>query len=79
MVTFTFSVLDWKHPFSANLVQKISFLFFKSFLLVSTKLSFWQGDWALGWALGYHSMGFRHFPDISLLPKVLSLKSFGNW
>ena len=23
--------------------------------------SFWQGDWALD----YHSMGFRQFPDIS--------------
>ena len=27
-----------------------------------TKLSFWQQDWALG----YHSMKFRQFPDISL-------------
>ena len=34
---------------------------FRSFLLVLTKLSFWQG----GWALGYHSVGFRHFPDVS--------------
>ena len=25
------------------------------------KVSFWQEDWALG----YHSMEFRHFPDIS--------------
>ena len=40
---------------------KVSFLFFKSFLRVLTKLSFWQG----GWALGYHSLKFRHFPDIS--------------
>ena len=36
-------------------------LFFKSFLLALTKLSFWQGDWGLG----YHSMGIRHFPDVS--------------
>ena len=35
--------------------------FFGTFLLVLTKFLFWQGDWALG----YHSMGFRHFPDIS--------------
>ena len=34
---------------------------FKNFLLVLTKLSFWRG----GWALGYYSMGFRQFPDIS--------------
>ena len=35
--------------------------FFKSFLLVLTKLPFWQGDWALG----YHSMKFRQFLNIS--------------
>ena len=40
---------------------KVSFLFFKSSLLVSTKLLLWQGDWALG----YHSMGLRHFSDVS--------------
>ena len=32
-----------------------------SSLLVLMKLSFWRGDWALG----YHSMEFRQFPDIS--------------
>ena len=37
------------------------FLFFGTFLLVLAKLSFWWGPWALG----YHSMVFRHFPDIS--------------
>ena len=25
----------------------------------------WVGEGAGGWALGYHSMWFRHFPDIS--------------
>ena len=35
--------------------------FLKSVLLVLTKFSFWQGDWAIG----YHSMKFRHFSDIS--------------
>ena len=45
-----------------RIVGKVKFLFYKSFLLVLTKLSFWQGNWALG----YHSMGFRQFPDISL-------------
>ena len=34
--------------------------FFKGFLLVLVKLSFWQG----GLGAGYHSMGFRQFPDI---------------
>ena len=31
--------------------------FFKGFLLVSTKPSFWQEDWELG----YHAMKFRQF------------------
>ena len=35
--------------------------FFKSFLQLLTKFSFWQGDWTLG----YHFMGFRHFPDFA--------------
>ena len=39
---------------------KVKFLFFKSFLVL-TRLSFWQGTWALG----CHSLGSKHFPDIS--------------
>ena len=31
-----------------------------------------------GWALDYHSMKFRHSPNISQVPKILSLKAFGN-
>ena len=33
---------------------KVDFLFFRGFLLLSSKLSFWQGDWTLG----YYSMEF---------------------
>ena len=51
---------------------KVQFVFFSSFLLVLTKFSFWEEDWALG----YNSMKFWDFPDIS--QKILSLKSFGN-
>ena len=40
---------------------KVQFLFFSSFLLVLTKFLFWEEDWALG----YNSMKFRDFPDIS--------------
>ena len=40
---------------------KVGFLFFKGFPLALAKLSFWWGCWALG----YHSMEFRHFRDIS--------------
>ena len=31
-----------------------------------------------GWALGYHSMGLGHFPDVSLYAKILSVKLFGD-
>ena len=31
------------------------------FSLILAKSSFWWGDWALG----YHSMEFRHFPNVS--------------
>ena len=42
------------------------FLFFKEFLLVLTKSSFWEGDWALD----YDSRNIWDFPDISSFPKV---------
>ena len=32
----------------------------------------------LAGGLGYHSMGFKHFPDVFQFPKILSLKPFGN-
>ena len=35
-------------------MEKAFFVFFRSFLLVLTKFSFWQEDWALA----YHSMTF---------------------
>ena len=37
----------------------VTFLFFKSLLLLLTKLSFWQEDLARG----YHSMESRNFPE----------------
>ena len=40
---------------------KVLFLVFKSFLQVLTKLSFWQEDWALG----YHCMQLKKYPDTS--------------
>ena len=39
---------------NSALQEKFNFCFFKRFLLVLTKFSFWQGDWALG----YYSMKF---------------------
>ena len=40
---------------------KVQFLFFKSLMLVLTKFSFWEEEWALG----YSSMEFWDFPNIS--------------
>ena len=34
---------------------------FQEFFDILNKISFWQENWALE----YHSMKFRHFPDIS--------------
>ena len=39
----------------------VNFCFFWVFLMALVKFSYRQGHWALG----YHSTGFRHFPDIS--------------
>ena len=36
--------------------------------------NFWEGDWELD----YVSTQIWDFPNISLFPKILSLKSFGN-
>ena len=55
-------------------MEKFQFLFFSTFLLVSTKLLFWEDDWALG----YNSRKFWDFPGLSKFPKILSLKSFTN-
>ena len=50
----------------------LKFLFFMSFLLVLAGLSFWRGDWALG----FHSWGLDTF---LILPNFLRcLKSFDN-
>ena len=52
---------------------KVQFLSYKSFFLVLTKFLLGEEDWALG----YNSVMFCNFPDISF-PKILSLKLFGN-
>ena len=48
---------------------KVQFLFFRTFVSVLTKFSFFKEDWALG----YNLCSFRDFTDISLFPKILSL------
>ena len=47
---------------------------FAYFFLILPKFRFWSG----GWALGYVSTRIWDFPNISLFPMILSLKSFGN-
>ena len=44
---------------------------FMSFLLILTKFSFCRGDGTLG----YHSVWFTDFPDVSWFPKIRSV----NW
>ena len=46
----------------------------KAFILVWE----WGGEGAGGWALGFHSMGFRHFPDVFSFLKILRLKLVSN-
>ena len=61
--TMTYKIFETNSSFQVKerTAGEVWFRFFKSFLLVLAKLSFSQGDWALS----YHSMGFRHFPNIS--------------
>ena len=42
-------------------VEGVGVVFSGIFPLVLARVSFWRGCWALG----YRSMGFRHFPNIS--------------
>ena len=51
---------NWKNLASA----------FEEFSASIDKTFIWQGDWALG----YHSMKFRQFSDISKVPNILNLK-----
>ena len=50
---------------------KVQFLFSMSILLVSTKFSFCEGDWVLG----YNSMKFWHYSELSKFLNNLSLLS----
>ena len=59
-ITHKISETNSKFHVALRTGGKVQFLFCKSSLLVLTKILFWQGDWALG----YHSMKFRKFPDL---------------
>ena len=46
---------------NSALWEKFNFCFSRVFHLVLTKFSLWKEEWRLD----YHSMKFRHFPDVS--------------
>ena len=46
--TITHKIFETNSSFHLNTTGKVWFLFFKSLLLLLTKLSFWQGYWAPG-------------------------------
>ena len=50
-------------------------MFQELFASIEILFFFWWGE---HWALGYNSIKFWDFPDISWFPKILCLKSFGN-
>ena len=54
---------------------KVQFLFLKRLLLVLTKFSFREEDWALG----NNSIKFWDFPDICLFPNILSFFLWALW
>ena len=54
---------------NSKLRGKFIFCIWRVFFLVLTKCSFCQEDWALG----YDSVNFWDFPDISPFPKILNL------
>ena len=54
--------------------MKVRYLLLRGLWVVLAKLNFWKGDWGLG----YVFTQIWDFRNISLFPKILSLKLFGN-
>ena len=63
-----------RNPVKLYRTRKVWYLLFRVFWLLLPKFNFWKGDWVLG----YVSTQIWDFPNISLFPKILSVKSFGN-
>ena len=59
-ITYETSETNSSFQVKQGMTRKAEFLFFTSFLLVLTKLSFWRVDWPLG----YNSVKYSEFPDI---------------
>ena len=64
-----------RNPVKLDRTRKVWYLLLRVFWLLLPKFNFWKEDWALD----YVSTIVWDFPNISLFPKILSLKSLGNW
>ena len=64
----------WRNPAKLDRTRKVWYLLLHVFWLLLPKFNFCRGDGALG----YVSTQIWDAPNISLFPKILSLKSFGN-
>ena len=64
----------WRNPVKLDRTTKVWYLLLRLFWLLLPKFNLWKGDWALG----YVSIQIWDFPNISLFPKILILKWFGN-
>ena len=64
----------WRNPLKLDRTRKVWYLLLPGFWLLLPKVNFWKGDWALG----YVSTQIWDVPNISLFPKIVTLKSFGN-
>ena len=65
---------EWRNPVKLDRTRKFWHLLLHVFWLLLPKSNLWKGNWALG----YVSAQICDFPNISLFPKILILKSFGN-
>ena len=63
-----------RNPVKLDRTKKVWYLLFYVFWLLLPKFNFWKGDWALG----YVSTQIKYFPNISLFPQIIGLKTFGN-
>ena len=60
----------WRNPVELDRTRTVWYLLLRVFLMLLPKFNFWKGDWGLHLNL--------RFSNISLFPKILSLKLFGN-
>ena len=61
-------------PVKLQRKRKTWYLLLRVYWLLLPNFNIWKRHWAVG----YVSTQIKYFPDISLFPKIPSLKSFGN-